>query len=84
MDADEKKIWQLRLHEMTSKLKAEREGRVDDRDGAVQRLKGLEEQTRKSDNRIKDLEAELAMWKERFGKQKAREVVALEHLPNSS
>jgi hypothetical protein len=64
LDPDEKKIWQLRMHEMTNKLKAEREGRVDDRDGAFQRLKTMEEQIKQYDKRTKDLEVELARWRE--------------------
>lgn len=57
--SDDNKIWQLRLHEMTSKLKAEREGRLGDRDGAIQRLKDAEEQTKQAEKRIRDLETEL-------------------------
>ncbi|TVY39637.1 Anucleate primary sterigmata protein B, partial [Lachnellula occidentalis] len=57
--ADDNKVWQLRLHEMTSKLKAEREGRLGDRDGAMQRLKDAEEQAKQADKRIRDLETEL-------------------------
>ncbi|TVY39602.1 Anucleate primary sterigmata protein B [Lachnellula subtilissima] len=52
-------IWQLRLHEMTSKLKAEREGRLGDRDGAMQRLKDADEQAKQAEKRIRDLETEL-------------------------
>ncbi|TVY89200.1 Anucleate primary sterigmata protein B [Lachnellula willkommii] len=57
--SDDNKVWQLRLHEMTSKLKAEREGRLGDRDGAMQRLKDAEEQAKQADKRIRDLETEL-------------------------